>query len=728
LEKDDIIEIARTEFVADVAHWSEIYEKAEEDLVFLSDEPGAQWEPKGWRARKDSGRPALTVDQLNQFVHQVANDERQNTPTIDVVPAEDADIEDAKMIKEWIRGIEYKSSADTVYDAAGLDAIKSSFGFMRVDHEYASRDGFEQELCIKYVNNQFACYIDRNSVESDGRDAKHAFILEQMSVKEFGKKYPDATAISFEGEVKSTPLTEGMIQLCTFYMIEEEARTISANGKSRQVSEKIVRCYKLSGQDVLEESVFPGEYIPIVPVYGEECWIKGKRHLKSLIRMAKEGQMMFNLWKSLEAELLMKQPQAPLLAAEGQLAGYEDGYIDPTKLAVLTYRQTDVDGNPAGPPQRLAAPQIPTGIVNAARESVDDIKATMGLYNASIGQRSNETSGVAIARRQEEGNTATYHFPDNRTRSITQVGRILVSARKVIYDSARIVRGMDSEGNPTQIGINGEMADKQERTIDFTRGDFDVRVTTGANSITRREDAANLLGEVIKGNPAMLQTIGDLWAKNLDIAGADALAERLRKIVPPQLLEGEDGQEVDIEKQQMQVTLQQMQQQLMQAQAMLDDKKAGDQMKMQVEQSKLQLDAAKLQIEQEKVANDRLKIQVDAELRVAEMQKPAEQPTQPSAPTRNKLPEGYEIHKTPEALAMEDAHHADAMTMEQQKLMMDEQKLVLEQQENEQRAMQAQMMTEVLMGVKSSLDNLTATVAQPKSVVYDPNGMIVGVK
>jgi hypothetical protein len=721
----DILETAHNEFVADVAHWSEIYEKAEEDLVFLSDEPGAQWEPKGWRARKDAGRPALTVDQLNQFVHQVANDERQNTPTIDVVPAEDADIEDAKLIKEWIRGIEYRSSADAVYDAVGLDAIKCSFGFMRVDHEYASREGFEQELCIKYINNQFACYIDRNSVESDGRDAKHAFVLEQISVKEFERKYPEKTAISFETDIKSIPLSEGDIQLCTFYMIDDEPRTIKDGGKSRTISEKIVRCYKLSGQDVLEESVFPGEYIPIVPVYGEECWIKGKRHLKSLIRMAKEGQMMFNLWKSLEAELLMKQPQAPLMAAEGQLAGYEDGFIDPTKLAVLTYRQTDVDGNQAPAPQRLAAPQIPTGIVNAARESVDDIKATMGLYNASIGQRSNETSGIAIARRQEEGNTATYHFPDNRTRSITQVGRILISARKVIYDSARIVRGMDNEGNPTQIGINGIRADKQERDIDFTKGDYDVRVTTGSNSITRREDAAALLGEVIKGNPAMLQTVGDLWAKNLDIAGADALAERLRKVIPAQLLEGEDGQEVDIEKQQMQVALQQMQQQLQQAQVMLEDKKAGEQIKMQVEQSKLQLDASKLQIEQEKVANDRLKIEMDAQLRAAELQKPAAQPS------TNKLPDGLQVTKTPEALAMEDSHHADNMSMEQQKLVMEADKLMLEQQkiaseqqEAQQRAAQAQMMTQVLVEIKSTLDKM----AQPKSVVYDPNGVIVGVK
>lgn len=723
----DIIETARDLFKADETHWNDIYEKAKADLVFLSDEEGAQWDSRGYRARKESGRPALTVDQLSQFVHQVANDIRQNTPTIDVVPAADADVEEAKIIKEWIRGIEYRSSADTVYDAASLNAIKCSIGFMRVDHEYASNEGFEQELCIKYINNQFACFIDRNSVEPDGSDAKHGFILEPLPLAVFEKRYPDKIAIPFEAEVRTAPLTEGDVQICTFFQIQEEETEIKDGGKSRTVVTRSVKSYKISGQDILEETTFPGDYIPIVPVYGEECWINGKRNLKSLIRGAKDGQMMFNLWKSLEAELLMKQPQAPLMAAEGQLAGYEDGYIDPTKLAVLTYRVQDIDGNVVGAPQRLAAPQIPTGIVNAARESVDDIKATMGLYNASIGQRSNETSGIAIARRQEEGNTATYHYSDNLTRSITQIGRILVSARKVIYDSARFIRGMDSEGKAKKIGINGLVAEGQERSIDFTKGEFDIRVTTGANSITRREDAAALLGEVIKGNPAMLQTVGDLWAKNLDIAGADALAERLRKIVPPQLLEGEEGQEVDIEKQQMQMALQEMQQQLLTAQQLLEDKKSTEQMKMQVEQSKLQIDAAKLQIEQEKVANDRLKIEVDAQLRTAELQKPVEQAA-PVMPSRNKLPEGYEIHKTAEALAMEDAHHVENITVEQQKLALEQQKMAVEQQEAEQRALQAQMVTEVLMGVKSSLDNLTATVAQPKSVVYDPNGMIVGVK
>lgn len=109
---DDVISSAQEKWQRDQSAWSEIYDKAREDLHFLSDDEFAQWDKKDYDARVTTGRPAITIDQLNQFVHQVANDIRMNTPSINVIPAEkDSDVETAEIFKGLIRNIEYTSNA-----------------------------------------------------------------------------------------------------------------------------------------------------------------------------------------------------------------------------------------------------------------------------------------------------------------------------------------------------------------------------------------------------------------------------------------------------------------------------------------------------------------------------------------------------------------------------------------------------------------------------------------
>jgi hypothetical protein len=455
-DASELLQKAKTRATNAKSVWDEIYQAARDDLYFLSDDPYAQWDAKEAQDRVAIGRPALQIDQLSQFVHQVSNDIRMNTPTIKVIPADmESDPETAEIITGRIKSIEYKSNADAAYDMAADFAVKSSIGFIRVDRGYIDDDSFNQELRICRVVNPLAVLLDPSSIEPDGSDAKFAFVFDEITVKEFQDRWPELTVASFGDDQPSKEVKpEDTVVIAEYFYIEEEEteygltddgkKEPKANGKeyktTRKMAKRVVHHCTLSGNDVLEQTTFPGKYIPIVPVYGEEAWESGKRKLLSLIRKSKGAQKMYNLWKSLETELLLKQQQAPVQAAVGQMRDFEDQWKKPEKAMVLYYHQDDAAGNPAPPPQRLQPPTIPTGIVNAARETVDDIKATMGLYNASIGVKSNETSGIAIQRRQQEGDVATFHFGDNLVRSITQVGKIIVSALPEIEDSPRIVQ------------------------------------------------------------------------------------------------------------------------------------------------------------------------------------------------------------------------------------------------------------------------------------------------
>lgn len=641
-DTDSFVDKAKKSHKADKEYWAKIYRAGIDDAKFLSDDPYAQWMKGDYVDRVSTGRPAITIDQLSQFIHQVANDIRMNTPTINVIPSGyESDPETAEAYKGIIKNIEYSSNADNAYDTGVFNAIKQSLGFIRVDHRYID-DTFNQELFIDRVINPFSCWLDKESVAIDGSDAKHATVIEKISVKEFKRLYPGKEVSCFEDDSSKSHKDDDLIAIAEHFCVEETERTIGIDAqgnvsdaspkgkfvKTRKVYDRKIMRYKLSGNAVLEESVFPGQYIPIVPVYGEENWIDGERNLFSLIRKSKDAQMMFNYWKSLETEILMKAPIAPIMAAEGQVEDFKDDWLNPSKAMVLRYKAKDLDDNLIGAPQRLEPPTIPTGIVNASRGVVDDIKATMGIYGSSLGQRSNETSAVAINARKEEGDVATFHFADNLTKSITQVGRVLVSAIPEIYDTARILRIIGEEDQPKRIGVNGELAEDQEETIDLKKGKYDVKVVTGAPFTTLRQESAQALQSLMTAYPDMMPIMGDLYFKYSDFAGAQQMASRFKKVVDPKFLDPEDREEleqepIDPEKEQMvnliqqgQQAIQQMQQEMGNLKSQLDNK----QMEAQIKAKELEIKAADVEIKRESLALDAYKTKSDVELKNKEIE------------------------------------------------------------------------------------------------------------
>lgn len=608
----DILEYSKERFKKDKTHWDKIYDVAKDDLEILSDDEAAQWDEKIYNQRVKTGRPITTVDYLSQFVHQVANNIRVNTPSINPIPAGGkASVEKATKLKYAIKGIEYQSRADDVYDTGSTSAVKCSIGYAFVDHDFNGFDGFDQKLIIKRCTNPFLVYPDSNFKEADGRDQWHCTVLEKMLVKDFKKEFGDKAVIcSFEDEGDKAYTDEDEIFIAQFFRkieTETEESGVDKNGKS--VKRKRTKCtierYKLSGQQVLKKSTFPGEYIPVIPFLGEEAWIDGERHLFSLIRKAKSAQRSLNLKKSVEDELLMKQPQAPVMVPAGAIENYKDDWIDPSKSMALRYDVWDAEGRQLPAPQRLAPPQASEGFHLAQQTSMDDIKASMGIYSNSLGQQGQEVSGRAINARKIQADVATYHFGDNTVKSITQIGVVLVCAWNEIYDTEREVFGIDDENKHTSFGINGHKVDGQNESYDFSDDKYEVRVTTGQSYTTVRQESAEFYQDLIKTSPDMIKVCGDLMFENMDIAGAQAMASRMKKIIDPNLL-AEEGDEQDPQVMALTGQLQQMTQALEQAalvnqdlEKQLKDKNAAVMAKAQNDADKNQLTMMQVQLDKQ---------------------------------------------------------------------------------------------------------------------------------
>jgi hypothetical protein len=254
------------------------------------------------------------------------------------------------------------------------------------------------------------------------------------------------------------------------------------------------------------------------------------------------------------------------------------------------------------------------GAMSEALAASDDMKSIIGMYDASLGQRSNETSGRAIMARQREGDVNTFHFIDNLARSIRHVGCVLVDLIPKVYSGQRIVRiiGQDDSEDVAKIGQKEEgeaqepegMIEGAERIYDLGLGRYDVAVDTGPSFTTRREEQAQQMIELIRGYPQAAPLIGDLLVKSLDWQNSEEIAERLKAMLPQQINGGPPP-----ELQQMIEQGQQQIQQLSQENAQLKDKSQLEMAKAEAEAKKAELDA---QIAMQRMEIDSQKLQIEA--------------------------------------------------------------------------------------------------------------------
>ena len=629
LKKDEIISTIRTCHDDASAHWNTIYERAKSDIEFANIE-GSQWTAKEIESRKASHRPHLEFNKLHVYISQEVNNQRQNRPAIKLRPVDNgADIDTAEILNGLLRDIEQHSNAADAYDMAYEHAVTGGIGFIRILTDYADGESFNQEIMIKRVVNPFGCYLDPLSKEADGSDAMWAMCKEWIGEDVFKRQYPKAEPISFDGNSGSDWVngTDKTVCVADFYRVEfdddvlyllPDGRTAYksdvgelAEGmytKQRTVQRRKVMWYKVNGQEVLEKTEWPSQYMPLIPVYGKEVWVENKRTLNSLITHAKGAQRLYNMERTTVCEQLSQAPKVPWLAEEGQIEEFAEEWKDannPNRV-FLPYKGVSVNGVAIPPPQRISPPITPAGNISGAMMANDDIKATTGVFDASLGAQGNETSGKAILARQSESDQANFHFIDNLNRAIRQVGKVLVELVQRVYDVPRVVRILGIDQQPKMVMIN-QPPEQLQRKIDgieailgdISIGRYDVSVDTGPSYKTQRMEQATMLQELVRAYPPLMEIAGDKGIRSLDGPEMQAIADRLEKRLPPELrdAEGEENPEVQQITAQFEQQMQQLQAALQEAQAAANDKQAERELKLSIEILKAEnaLDIAQVQ-------------------------------------------------------------------------------------------------------------------------------------
>jgi len=640
---DDTMATMRSRLQMAMAAYSDSREDELDDLRFMAGSPDNQWQwPADVLATRGAvqgqtinARPCLTINKLPQHVRQVTNEQRQNRPSGKVIPADDnADVQVAEVFNGIVRHIEYMSDADVAYDTACDNQVTYGEGYIRLLTEYCSDETFDQDIRIGRVRNAFSVYMDPTIQDPCGADAKWCFITEDILKSEYEELFPDASPVStlmaqgVGNESMAQWLAEDTIRIAEYFYYQTERATLhlypdnqtafsrtardkqlmalfGAPIRSRDVHRKKVMWMKTNGFDVLEKREWPGKWIPVVRVVGNEWEVEGRLYISGLVRNAKDAQRMYNYWTSQEAEMLALAPKAPFIGYGGQFEGYEMQWktANTTNWPYLEVNPdvTDGAGNVLPLPQRAPPPLPQTGLIQAKMGAADDIKGTTGQYDASLGMQGNERSAKAITAREKQGDVGTYHYVDNLARAIRHITRQIVDLIPKIYDTQRIARiiGVDGEVdmvkfNPMQPEAVKEVRDMQtdaliEKIYNPSVGVYDVMVTTGPGYMTKRQEALDAMSQILQTNPQLWAVAGDLFIKNMDWPGAQEMAARFKKILDPKVMsEGDQSPEMMAAQQQIEA----MTQELNRVTDILENvQDSTEQQKTQIDRYKAEIDA-----------------------------------------------------------------------------------------------------------------------------------------
>ena len=607
----DVLAQARDRMQMALSAYSDSREDELDDLRFMAGSPDNQWQwPQDVLATRGSvqgqtvnARPCLTINKLPQHVRQVTNDQRQNRPSGKVIPVDDkADIEVAEIFDGIVRHIEYISDADVAYDTACENQVTYGEGYLRVLTEYCDENTFEQDIRIGRIRNSFSVYMDPAIQDPCGSDAEWCFITEDIPKSDYERLYPNAEPISsvLQRGVGDAALNNWInrdtVRVAEYFYKEHssatlnlypgnqtafdgspEAKELEMLGlqpvRTRDVDVVRIKWIKTNGYEILEEQEWPGKWIPVVRVVGNEFEVEGRMYISGLVRNAKDAQRMYNYWVSQEAEMLALAPKAPFIGYGGQFEGYETQWktANTTNWPYLEVNPDVTDGQGAvlPLPQRAPPPLAQTGLIQAKMGASDDIKGTTGQYDSSLGATSNERSGRAILAREKQGDTGTYHYVDNLARAIRYVTRQLVDLIPKIYDTQRIARIIGIDGETSTVKINPMQPEPVRKIMDEAGvviekiynpsvGKYDVAVTTGPSYMTKRQEAMDAMSQILQANPNLWGVAGDLFVKNMDWPGAQEIAKRLQKMIDPKLLADEEDPALQAANQQMEAMSQEM--------------------------------------------------------------------------------------------------------------------------------------------------------------------------
>ena len=640
---------------------------------FVSFVMGSQWTEDESKLFIDYKKIPLSFNKLAPLINHLLGEQRQNTPNLQVVPDKSVSVETAAVREALVKDISLNSSAKIVYQQAFQQAAIGGFGAYLIDTEYESEFGdaaFNLVIVLRQTKDPTWCYWDvsaRSPCKTDGMFAGHRT---RMSRKMFAGLYGEdiekqigseanydegsATGWIFSTDDEITIIednereyeTEKIYQLSNGRVVSskeygdlekievEGSKYIVDNGEfvtvehTRDTHRYKIKKRKVAGDFILEETDFPSEQLPVVFV-DQNSYIdkSGKQICRPFIKDARDAQRYINYLGTQSAYLMRVSRYDQFLVSKANVRSPDTEIIwrDPaTAQGGLVYDESP-NGNK---PEQLRPPELSPSLISQYQRALADIEQCTGMYGTQMGEQGNEVSGTAIDARTRRGNYNTYVPFDSLNRAIACGGQIIDEMIPIVYDTQREMMLNMPDTGITKITLNKQIDEYGSQIEnDMTAGRYQIRLLPGASFEGQKQENLQSIQTVLQADPQLFRLVADLYVDNLPMANNIEMRNRLRTIVPPEIIQaGKTGQPIPQQPQQPPPEVMLKMQELQ-----LKEKIAMQQAQMKMQE--LQLKERELQLEGIRTGQDisvkmqdieAQKLEAAAKLREQEMRYQAE--------------------------------------------------------------------------------------------------------
>lgn len=533
-------------------------ERAADDLVFAW---VTQWDDNLLGETQLQYRGEFDI--LRKAIRQITSQMQANPVQVDFKPKDTSREDGADILDGIYRTEDGRNTSIEAYDNARQEQIVCGVGAWVLENEYemgaiGNTNQVIRRKPIYEANNNV--FWDPNAKRLDKSDAMYVSIIHAYSEDGYKElvhkltgepedeinlssfKYPEESYVFpwisetnkiYVGEFYYRELVDSKVYFLTDPQgqeiilrdrdIEEIMDELIDSGYSIVDEKKTERYqvtkYIMSGDAILEETVVPGQHIPVVPLYGERAFVESEEHYEGITRKAKDPQRLRNFNMSYLADITSRSPREKPIFTPEQIQGFEFMYEESgseNNYPFLYQNRTDAAGQPlpVGPIGTLPAPNIPPALIATLQETrtaVEDV-ANPGLPQDIADP---DASGKAIYALQNRLDQQSMIYQTNFKHAKRRDGEIFASMAAEVYDTPRQVTITKPDGTTTQGQMMQVVIDRETGNPvvlnDVTNMEFDVLADVGPSFSSQKEQTMDriemMLGQLPPGDPVrdMLQ-------------------------------------------------------------------------------------------------------------------------------------------------------------------------------------------------------------------------------
>lgn len=588
-------------------------------------------------------KPAMTFNKLYDATKKIAGEQRKNKPDLIVRSLTGkATQEQINLRADLVRTISYQSQNDLVYQTAFKSALMMGFGAFQILLDYESPKSFNQIIKYDMIPDPTRTMFDATALKPHKGDGNYCGRFYVFTRDEFFATYPYVTnpvsyvdpymLLDFQWQTRDTitvadyflkewfpliiyQLSDGRVvdeteweEIQENYKIQKTVTEDKVVGKivestmpkivsKRQTQDYRIMHYRMIRNQIIDFSEWPSKQLPLIFVDGDSYFIEGRQYCRSFIHEARDAQKCVNYFGSEIAAEVKNRRREQWLGTPDNIVGYEQEWRNPeVQMGMLRAKPDPKTGQM---PTKQPPWDLSPAIMQNFQRATQDIREILG-FSESEALVGRDISGKARRERKLEGSMSAYVFFDNMNQAVEQGGRVVNDLLPyIIGNEERNMVLSKKDGKTQNIVINEVQKDGLIKN-NLGIGDFDVEIDTGPSFAVQKEIALEYFQQTTSVNPQVFNLIADLWAGNLDIQQMEQVKERLKNLVPPEIIAKEDGTPMPPKGPSPEETMMQVE---------LQSRQADIETKMK----EIELKAKKLELEREQMQLDQVELFIKAQ-------------------------------------------------------------------------------------------------------------------